>query len=282
MRNMSNQIKHSGIHIFIAVLLAFLFIVSVPSAAFAEPEEQDVPAAENTVPKASYYDISEGLTDSMFESASTVMLFDAVTGEDIYIKNPDKKVFPASTTKLLTALIAEENGIQSRDVTVAVCADDFSSDNSLMGLVRNETIPGIDLLYGMLVRSGNDAATAIAVEIAGSSSEFAEIMNEKAQELGMTHSHFMNASGLHNDDHYTTGSDMKKLAMEAYKSDLIMTICGTGKYIVDPTDMCIEQRTLFNSNKLLITSNPAVDTRGFSSNHRTLKLRQKSNIFPNK
>ena len=264
---MDTRFSKNGIRTLL-IILVFLFVLAVPMAALAEPEttaEPETDAQQETeaapsVPEAHYYDISEGLTDDMFKSASVVMLFDAETGEEIYSKNSDKRVFPASTTKLLTALIAEEDGLQDRNVTVKVCADDFSSDNSLMGLVRNETISGLDLMYGMLVRSGNDAASAIAVEIAGSGSEFAELMNQKAAELGMTHSHFVNASGLHNDDHYTTGADMKKLAMEAHKSDLLMKICGTGKYIVDPTDMCIEQRTLFNSNKLLITSNPLVDT----------------------
>ena len=141
---MDTRFSKNGIRTLL-IILVFLFVLAVPMAALAEPEttaEPETDAQQETeaapsVPKAHYYDISEGLTDDMFKSASVVMLFDAETGEEIYSKNPDKRVFPASTTKLLTALIAEEDGLQDRNVTVKVCADDFSSDNSLMGLVRN-------------------------------------------------------------------------------------------------------------------------------------------------
>ena len=256
--------------IFLAALAVLLF-ACIPAVAMATgeddipvteidntltvTEEMATPASTESVPDlASIPQDIPAIDETYFDTATTIMLFDAETGEEIYSKNPDGKIYPASTTKLLSAAIAIEQGIADKNVTVAVCADDYSPDNSLMGLVRSETIPGIDLLYGMMLSSGNDAATSVAMEIAGSSDAFSQMMNEKALEIGMTSSNFKNACGLHNEDHYSTGADMKKLAMYAFKNDLLMDICGTKEYIVDPTDLCIEQRTLKNTNKLLYRS----------------------------
>ena len=248
----------------------------VTSTQEAEPQATATPASagelvvqsETAEPQPTASAQEEAYTAPVFDesivsSATVAMVFDAQTGDVVYEKNPDQRVYPASTTKLLSAIIAIEDGIADRDVTVAVCKDDYSAENSLMGLVRGETISGKDLLYGMLLASGNDAAASVAVDVAGSMDAFAERMNEKARELGMTSSHFVNPHGLQNEEHYTTGNDMKKLAMYVFQNNLLMQIVGTKEYIVEPTDLCAEQRVIKNTNKLVNTvqsSNPDVQT----------------------
>jgi D-alanyl-D-alanine carboxypeptidase len=192
--------------------------------------------------------------DESKATAGTVLLFNADTGQEIFTKNADAKIYPASTTKLMTALVAIENGILDDNVKVGEEVTAFTSDSSLMGLKAGETIPGRDLVYGMLLESGNDAAAATAVYIGGSVEEFANMMNMKALELGMTDTHFVNPHGIQDDNHYTTGADMKKLVEAAYQNKDLMEIAGTKIYTVQPTDLVTEPRELKNTNKLIYTN----------------------------
>lgn len=191
--------------------------------------------------------------DESKATAGTVLLFNADTGQEIFSKNPDDRIYPASTTKLMTVLVAVENGILDENVKVGEEVTAFTKDSSLMGLRAGESIPGADLVYGMLLCSGNDAAAATAVHVGGSIDGFADLMNEKAVELGMTGSHFVNPHGVQDDRHYTTGADMKKLVEAVYKNEEIMEIAGAKTYTVQPTDMVTEPRELKNTNKLVYT-----------------------------
>lgn len=191
--------------------------------------------------------------DDSKADAGTVMLFNAKTGQDIYSKNADEKIYPASTTKLMTALLAAESGKLDDQVKVGEEVTAFGEESSLMKLKAGETISARDLLYGMMLVSGNDAAAAMAVHLAGGISAFATQMNQKAQELGMTGTHFTNPHGVHDDNHYTTGADMKKLAMAVYQNNEIMQIADTKTYTVQPTDKVTETRQLKNTNKLIYT-----------------------------
>ena len=137
-----------------------------------------------------------------------------------------------------------------------------------MGLKAGETIPGIDLVYGMLLESGNDAAAATAVYIGGSIKGFAALMNAKASELGMENTHFVNPHGIQDDNHYTTGADMKKLVEAVYRNKEIMEIADTKTYTVQPTDLVTEPRELKNTNKLLYTIRKNRRTRRIIMNTR--------------
>ena len=128
--------------------------------------------------------------DDLKADAGTVMLFNAETGQEIYSKNADTKIYPASTTKLMTALIAAESGKLDDEVKVGEEVTAFGEESSLMKLKAGETIAARDLLYGMMLVSGNDAAAAMAVHLAGGIDAFSARMNAKAQELGMTGTHF--------------------------------------------------------------------------------------------
>lgn len=171
----------------------------------------------------------------------------------------DKQVAPASTTKILTCIVALERGNLDDMVTVSEKATNFSKGNSLMGLEAGDTYSLRDLLYGMMLPSGNDAAIAIAEHIAGSTAAYADLMNEKAKEIGMTHSHFVTVHGKDNSDHYTTVRDMAILTAYALKtspkSAEFRAIVGTATYTASSGPRAIE---LVNSNRMLIDT-PASD-----------------------
>jgi len=185
--------------------------------------------------------------------APTFVLFDLDDPETyIYCKKPDLKIMPASTTKIMTCILALEH---CPDLNVIVSVPDnavkLKSTNTLMGLKRGEQLPLIDLLYGMMLPSGNDAAIAVATHVSGSVAEFAELMNAKAQELGMTNSHFMNASGVYNGQHYSTAADMGKLAAYAMKNEMFRKIVSTAEYDVPANDVRTTALHLVNTNRLV-------------------------------
>ncbi len=147
--------------------------------------------------------------------AEGLILMDAPSGEILFSNNEDTILYPASTTKIMTLLLALDLCDPYEMIVVPDCAQDVPSDSSLVPVYAGEEMPMIDLLYGLMIRSGNDAANAIAELCSGSVDAFVAKMNEKASELGMTHTHYANPHGYHDPDHYTTAEDMAILAREA-------------------------------------------------------------------
>ena len=173
-------------------------------------------------------------------------------------READLRIEPASTTKILTSIVtieecAKEGKSLNDMAAVSAKAVDFGKGNSLMGLEEGDQFPIIDLLYGMMLPSGNDAAIAIAEHIAGSTSKFAELMNAKAAELGMTGSHFVTVHGKHNENHYSTVRDMAKLTAYALQNETFRRIVSTPTYT---TTGGTRQLTVVNSNRLLIDTPP--------------------------
>ena len=183
--------------------------------------------------------------------ASYACLMDAGSHRILYSKNTDKKVPMASTTKIMTCILALEN-CPDLDVMVTV-GDDVETKGSTMGIVRREELSMRSLLYGMMLVSGNDAAKAIAEYISGSESAFAELMNQKAASLGMTGTHFIKPNGLHEEDHYSTAYDMALLTRYAMQNEEFCKIVSTPYYEVPPTNKDSDGYQLGNSNKLLYT-----------------------------
>lgn len=166
-------------------------------------------------------------------------------------KNADTQCATGSTIKILTCMLAIESGRLDEQATISDAAVNFNKYNSLMGLKAGEKWTVKDLLYGLMLPSGNDAAIAIAETLAGSTSAFAKLMNEKAQELGMTHSHFVTVHGKDNKDHYSTARDMAILTAWALQNDTFREIVGTKTYTcADATGTHVI--TLQNTNRLLI------------------------------
>ncbi len=186
---------------------------------------------------------------------ASVLLLDADSGETLYEKDADARVWPASTTKILTALVVlDRTEDQQAVVTVdgGALAGIYEGDDSTLEpmLKGGEQITVEQLLYGLMLVSGNDCAAALAVYTAGSIDAFAGLMNEKASALGMTASHFQNPHGVQNDDHYSTARDMGRLAAAALDTPAFMQIVSTVSYRIPATNMNGE-RTLYTSNRLL-------------------------------
>lgn len=156
----------------------------------------------------------------------SAVLVDALTGQVLYEKNSELKMYPASTTKILSAIIAIEKGNLNDLVTVSKRARDV--EGTRVYLAEGEVMTLRQLLYGMLMNSGNDAAIAVAEHISGSVEQFADEMNRYATErLGLSRSHFVNPHGLYDSEHYTTAEDLAKIAMYAMKNPIFREIVGT-------------------------------------------------------
>lgn len=185
--------------------------------------------------------------------APSFVVFEADDPETyIYAKKPDMKVLPASTTKIMTCILALEH-CEDLDqlVTVPEHATRLKSTHTLMGLEKGEVLPLRDLLYGLMLPSGNDAAIAIACHVSGSVEAFAERMNEKAAELKMENTHFTNASGVYNSGHYSTARDMGRLTAYALKNETFREIVGTAEYTVPANEVRDHALELVNTNRLV-------------------------------
>ncbi|MDN5346712.1 MAG: hypothetical protein PWP65_276 [Clostridia bacterium] len=158
-------------------------------------------------------------------TARAAVLMDMATGKILFAHNPDMRMAPASTTKILTALIALELG--NLDDRITVGPNPPRVEGTRVYLVEGETVTLKDLLYGMMLNSGNDAALAVAEHYGGSQEGFARLMNKKAGELGAQHSHFVNPSGLSDPDHYTTARDLAVIARAAMQNPTFREIVAT-------------------------------------------------------
>ena len=167
--------------------------------------------------------------------AEAVYFINLDTGKVIYEKDADKKVYPASTTKIMTALLALENipDLDTPQIELKLYIQNALSGTgaSLAGILRGETFTPRELLYAALLPSGNEAAMMLGDYVGdGSLDYFAEMMNEKAAELGAVNTHFVNASGMHDDDHYTTAYDMYLITMAALENETFREIVSTNYY----------------------------------------------------
>lgn len=154
-------------------------------------------------------------------------LFNLDTKEVLYSQNLFGKMYPASTTKILTAYIIIRYGNLDDVVTVSENVKDIDYDSSVCGIQPGDEISVRDLLYGLMLCSGNDAAIALAEYYSGSIEAFAEVMNEEALKMGATNSHFLNPHGLPDEDHYTTVYDMYLLMQNAVSLDEFVKIIST-------------------------------------------------------
>ncbi len=179
-------------------------------------------------------------------SAEAAILLDGSSGRVLFEKNSLLPMKPASTTKIMTALIALEHGDPDRVVTVDRRA--VGVEGSSVYLKADEKMTLSELVFCLMLASANDAAAAIAYEIAGGIGEFAELMNEKAQKLGLISTHFENPHGLDAEGHYTTAADLARLTFFALQNEKFAEIAATKNRVVD-TD--IARHTLTNHNRLL-------------------------------
>lgn len=231
---------------FIAFLLLFLLMISISFECFAEEAEEPTTEAPKTT---EYPDEPGRMPDTVGDS---IIVMDAATGQILYEKNAYEKRYPASITKIMTVLIALEHGDLSDTIVMSDTAVwGIERDSSHIALDVGEEINFEDALYAVLVVSANEAAWGVAEHIAGSLESFCDMMNQKAEELGCVNTHFVNANGLHDDDHYTCAYDMALIAREAIKNDKFREITATTHYIIPPTNMQEEERELWQNNKMI-------------------------------
>ena len=179
---------------------------------------------------------SDDVQLSGFEDDTTLhgaALFDLENEFVVYGYNFYHRLYPASTTKVLTAYVALKYGNLEDQVTVSANATDFNWDESICGLQTGDTLSMYDLLCGLMLVSGNDAAAAIAEHISGSTEEFAELMNREAAALGATGTHFVNPHGLPDDNHYTTVYDLYLFFNACMKDERFVDIISMDSYTVE-------------------------------------------------
>ena len=181
-------------------------------------------------------------------SAESAVVMNASTGEVVFSKNPYEKMGMASTTKIMTSLIALESGDINKIITVK--KDDIAVEGTSIYLKEGDKISIETLVKGMLLESGNDAANVTATAIGGSKDGFATLMNLKARRLGMFSTNFMNPSGLTEEGHYSTAYDMALLGSAAINNERFKEICSANSFDVSFGEKNAS-RTFYNHNKFL-------------------------------
>ena len=190
------------------------------------------------------------------------IVYDRISKSMIIGKNADIKSAMASTTKIMTTIVILEKS--DLDETVTVSAKAGGTGGSRLGLKRGDKASVRDLLYGLMLRSGNDAAVALAEHVGGSVKEFAELMNEKASELGLTNTHFVTPHGLDDANHYTTALELAKLTDYAIDNETFAKIVGTKSTTIYINN---QPRQINNTNELLGMLNGVVGVKtGFTNN----------------
>ncbi|QOX64014.1 D-alanyl-D-alanine carboxypeptidase [Anoxybacterium hadale] len=216
------------------ILTAFVIIHAVPSTVYAASEPPAI-------------------------TAETGIVIDVKTGQVLYDKNMNEQRYPASTTKVITALLALENLDLNKVVTID--AETPYTEGSRIYLLEGEQVTVEQLLYALLLESANDAAVALGKEMAGTIPAFAEMMNQKAKELGAKNTNFVNPNGLHDPAHVSTAYDLAMIAREAMKNEKFRELVTTYRYIIPATNKQ-DTRYLYNTNRLIYDEKTKVSANG--------------------
>lgn len=237
-----------------SILLIFLFGFSLWFQAslfpFAAPQDVDEEAVRRQIPIES--NSIENWPDGPVISAQSAILIEAETGTVLYEKNANEALYPASTTKILSCLLAIENC--ELDETVTFSHDAVFSvpvDGSKIAIDVGEELSMEDCLNAILIRSANEVTNAVAEHVAGSMPAFVDMMNERAKELGCTNTHFANTNGLHDADHYTTAHDLAMIGRAFFANELLCKMSVTKVLHLYPTEKQPDEIWENNHNLLL-------------------------------
>lgn len=249
---------------FLTVLCICLVCLSWPGQARAseegtEEEAQETEAeteTETEFPESYFLPIEsneiQGWPKGPQIEAESAVVMDANTGAFLYSKNMEAKEYPASITKIMTALVAIENGNLDKKLKCSRYAVySIEECSSHCGLQPGEKITLRQALYALMLESANDAANSIAEKVGGSIEEFVQMMNEKAKELGCINTHFTNAHGLQEEDHYTCAYDMALITKAAFENETLAEIAGTVEYSIPKTNKVKEERYFINHHKMM-------------------------------
>lgn len=190
--------------------------------------------------------------------AESAILMDASTGVILYDKNMNQQMYPASITKILTALVALENSSLDDSVvfSYATASTSLEEGAANLGMEAGEILSMEDALYALLLHSANEVANAIAENVSDDTDDFVKLMNSRAKQAGAINSNFVNPSGLFDENHYTTAYDMAMITKDCIKNGTFSKIDGTVSYTIDSTNLSSEPIEFSNRNKLLIPGNP--------------------------
>ena len=251
---MSIFARYKGVFVKAAILSTALLLycsqfTSCSIKGTSSPEESTAPIHAEQV-------LSDSVMPSV--SAKSAVLIDADSGELLCSKNPDERLPMASTTKIMTALVAIEMGELASEVTIP--GEAVGVEGSSIYLYEGERLTLEQLLYAVLLESANDAATAVAIHVGGSIQGFAALMNEKAAELGLESTLFENPHGLDSEQHYTTARELAIIAAEAMKNPKLREIASTQKKTI-PLNDTEGVRLLINHNRLLKSYDGAIGVK---------------------
>ena len=187
-------------------------------------------------------------------SSASGILMEASSGQVLFDKSMNEIRYPASTTKVMTTLIILENIPDlNRNITFTdIILPDLAPGNSTINAQVGEVLTVEQCLYAIMLASANEVCTQMAVEVAGSVENFTAMMNAKAAEIGCTNTHFVNANGLPDSNHYTTAYDLALILREAVKNEAFCKIAGAAKYTIPPTNKTATSRNMENHNALLV------------------------------
>ena len=234
---------------FLPFLLAFT--IALPSySVFAEEENQAKETQTNETNETQADETTAN--DTLSLAAETAVLIDAASGEILYDKDADKKMYPASITKLMTILLALENGKLTDEITFSHDAVyNIEPGSAHIAILEGETLTLEQVLRAIILRSANEASNGVAEYVDGSVEAFAKHMTERAKELGCTNTNFVNANGLFDENHYTTAHDMALIARELLKHEEYRSMMSETDYEIPPTNLQTETRYLHGQHQML-------------------------------
>lgn len=226
--------------------------VETNAAESAENQKTEEPA----VPESYEWEIQSnsiaGWPEGPKVVAETAILMDVDTGEILYAKGIDEKRAPASTTKIMTAMLALEKVPFDTQITFTNEVNNIEADSTHIGIKPGETLTMKDCAYAILLASANEVSSGVAEYIGGTVPAFIDMMNQRAKELGCENTNFVNANGLYSEDHYTTAKDLAVISREAFKNETFREIIKTPYYIVPKTNITDEERWLNNHHKMVL------------------------------
>ncbi|MFF2176299.1 D-alanyl-D-alanine carboxypeptidase family protein [Lysinibacillus sp. NPDC058147] len=231
--------KRKGFYSLILLIIVFLAYMYIKDPVHSKLEIVDDPQLE--MPKKSDENLDVNL------HSSNAILVNLDTNKILLDKGSDEIIYPASLTKIMTVLVAIENipSLQEKILLPKSIFKNLYEENaSMAGFLPNEEVTAEDLLYGSMLPSGADASIGLADYITGSESKFVKLMNEKAKQLGMKNTHFMNATGLHHPDHYTTVKDISILLQYALTNNTFRDIYTAERYSIKSTNLHPEGMTM--------------------------------------
>ena len=233
---------------YIKVIYIVLTIFMILSNYIVLADDEDEEYIDNIVQENEKKEIEETASEYSRPTINSrkYVIYDRLSGRCIYGKDENKQIAMASTTKIMTILIVLEHCKLTDVVTMDKKA--AKTGGSRLGLSEGDKVTVNDLLYGLMLRSGNDAAVALAIHTAGSVEKFAQLMNDKAKELGLKNTHFVTPHGLDNPEHYTTAFELAKLTDYALKNEKVLEIVKTKTTTININGY---NRQISNTNELL-------------------------------